>query len=706
MKLLNISALALCSVFLFTPLLSKAQVLEPGQVYTTGSIVQDTPQGGPTPWVNGVYQNNLTCWGWGDPGYCGPNAIVRPGGIINFSYGSTYLYQQQNVSTLLPSATGLQVNGYNFGFMAKNGNGWDDGRTDNLMALVRFWDNTGGRGATNLLYGDAYSLNYKFNWTSFDYSKTFTTPLAVPSIGQVQYGFIGSDNNGWAGPYGPEIYNVSFSLKYSVDPCASNPLYSPTCKGYLDALAKLMPAPTSTTAAAPPPEPVSVAAAPPPTGPAPPPGSPPPSQDQQQTQQGQAPTGSPPPAGPAPQQVAAQPSANNQQPKAGEVADAGGGKSSSPVSLSSVLSMIGSNQEKTAALEKSVVQAADAQAFSAGESAKQTAEKIAGEAQSQSIAISNSQSAGTSQSSSTQSFSGPGQNSGLPLQGNLQSNTMFSSARLEQSLSSVNSGQSSSSSTMSFGVLQNTQNDSKQDFVFNAPQAIAYVPKIESSSKLEINTSVQMPKYEPPTSNENLGLQIPSPAVGRTQFEVKQDTQASAQITMLPPVKYEPPKIENTATASTQVYQYQPPVVRQDIIVSMASPQSLTYSLVPPAKQASVQIEMPVLEGIKFSGNKNPVESAIEYRPIILQTNSGQQTDTVKRNVQNNELAGGVSIESIARQPANFAQYFSMIPDAAFYEPKEIYRNQKTVDNVRALRSLSSDRLHQEMIEKQYKLGE
>jgi hypothetical protein len=215
-----------------------------------------------------------------------------------------------------------------------------------------------------------------------------------------------------------------------------------------------------------------------------------------------------------------------------------------------------------------------------------------------------------------------------------------------------------------------------------------------------------MPKYEPPTSNENLGLQIPSPTVGRTQFEVKQDTQASAQITMLPPVKYEPPKIENTAAASTQVYQYQPPVVRQDIIVSMASPQSLTYSLVPPAKQASVQIEMPVLEGIKFSGNKNPVESAIEYRPIILQTNSGQQTDTVKRNVQNNELAGGVSIESIARQPANFAQYFSMIPDAAFYEPKEIYRNQKTVDNVRALRSLSSDRLHQEMIEKQYKLGE
>ena len=112
---------------------------------------------------------------------------------INFSYGSSYIYQQQHISTLLPSSTGLQVNGYNFGFTAKNGNGWDDGRVDQLTALVRFWDNTGGRGANNLLYGDVYDLTRKYNWTTFDYSKTFTTPLAVPSIGQVQYGFIGSD---------------------------------------------------------------------------------------------------------------------------------------------------------------------------------------------------------------------------------------------------------------------------------------------------------------------------------------------------------------------------------------------------------------------------------------------------------------------------------------------------------------------------------
>jgi hypothetical protein len=280
---------------------------------------------------------------------------------------------------------------------------------------------------------------------------------------------------------------------------------------------------------------------------------------------------------------------------------------------------------------------------------------------------------------------------------------MFSSARLEQSLSSVNSGQSSSSFSISFGMQQNTQNDTKQDFVFNVPQTIAYVPKIESSSKLEINTSVQMPKYEPPTTNENMRLQVPVTTVGRTQFEIKQDTQTTAQTFIAPPVKYESPKFETTTVSSTQGLQYQPPVFKQDVNVSMVQTQPISYSLTPPTRQLQVQIEMPVLEGIKFGGNKTPVESAIDSRPVISQTTSGQQIETVKKNVQNNELAGGVTIESIARQPTNYAQYFVMIPDVAFYAPKEIYKNQKTVDNVRALRQLSSDRLHQEMVNQQYK---
>ncbi len=609
--------MALCLASLFTPLLSKAQTLDPTQVYTTGNIVQNTPQGGPTPWVGGVYQDNLTCWGQqGDTGYCGPNAIVRPGGNINFSYGSTYLYQQQHISTLLPSATGLQVNGYNFGFTAKNGNGWDDGRVDQLTALVRFWDNTNGRAANNLLYGNAWNLSYKYNWTDFNFGETFTKPLAVPSIGQVQYGFIGRDNNFWAGPYGPELYNVSFSLKYSVDPCASNPLYSPTCSGYLAALAKLTPTSTTLIAEAPPPPPppmgmdsnltgsftpIGQPVPPPGSPPPPPPGSPPPPEGSQPPS---TPSGGPAPAGaPNPIQQASAPTPSATQTKVGEVSDSSGG-SKSTVSLSSVLSMISSNQDKTSALEKSVVQAADAQAFSAGETAKQQAEKLAGDVQTQSIANSGGSSqTGTALASGTQSVTQL-QGSSVSMQGNQQGNSASNSARLQQSINSGSMG---------------TQSDT-----------------------VTSNATTQQQQYN----------------------------------------------IQNTT--------------RQEFNVAMVTPQ-VSYSLVAPTRYAPVQIELPMTEGIKF-GYRSPVDNAMESKSFLPQMNSGsEQNDSVKKNVQNNEAAGNVSIESIAKQPANYAQYFVMMPDVAFYAPKEIYRNQKTVDNVRALRQMSSDKLHQDMVNQQYK---
>jgi hypothetical protein len=222
---------------------SNAQELIPGETYTTPNIVLPPTTGQTSSWAGAVNQNSLTCWGQGDPGYCGPNPITLPNGNIHFSYGSTYIFQQQAVASILPQITGLQVTGFNFGFTAKNGNGWDDGRVDQLSAVVRFWDTSGGRGLGNLLERREYSLNYRFNWTQFNYSENFVSPLTANKIGQVQYGFIGRDNNGWTGPYGPEITGVNFSLKYSVDPCQTNPLSSPTCSGYLAALAKLLPPP-------------------------------------------------------------------------------------------------------------------------------------------------------------------------------------------------------------------------------------------------------------------------------------------------------------------------------------------------------------------------------------------------------------------------------------------------------------------------------
>lgn len=436
----------LCWAFWFTNS-SNAQNLIPGQVYQTGNIVVPTTTGSGSTWTGAVYQDSLTCWGQsGDTGYCGPQAIVRPGGNLNFSYGSTYVYQQQHINTILPAATGLQVNGYNFGFMAKNGNGWDDGRTDNLTALVRFWDSTGNKGANNLLYGTSYDLNYKFNWTGFNYSETFQSPLTATNVGLVQYGFIGRDNNFWAGPYGPELYNVSFSVKYSVDPCISNPLYSPTCKGYLEALNKLMPASSTTTS--------TLAYTPPPDSPEPPPPPPPPPPGENggtQPQQGPpSPPGAPPPPGQAPQQQASQqtaPAATQASPQEKS--------SGTPANLGFALSLIAKNSEREKATAQQVVATAESQAQAAGDKAQQTATATASAAVAQSTASMDSGFSGTGiQASSSSSRSSVGL---VVMQQQSSSTTLLSAQSFAATTSQQNTGPQLVTPA-TFEQIQSTQN--------------------------------------------------------------------------------------------------------------------------------------------------------------------------------------------------------------------------------------------------------
>ena len=87
-----------------------------------------------------------------------------------------------------------------------------------------------------------------------------------------------------------------------------------------------------------------------------------------------------------------------------------------------------------------------------------------------------------------------------------------------------------------------------------------------------------------------------------------------------------------------------------------------------------------------------------------LQTNDSSRDSSVKTNVTTNELSRGVDISSIAVNPAGFNAYISLaLKDGQLYKSEEIYRNQVTVDNVRALRQLSSDRLHQQMVNQQYR---
>jgi hypothetical protein len=100
----------------------------------------------------------------------------------------------------------------------------------------------------------------------------------------------------------------------------------------------------------------------------------------------------------------------------------------------------------------------------------------------------------------------------------------------------------------------------------------------------------------------------------------------------------------------------------------------------------------------------NPIKSILEQKPFVENTTTDQKTETVKSNVQSNELAGDIDINRLAVNPPGFNAYMSLaLRDGQLYKPEEIYRNQVTVDNVRALRQLSSDRVHQEMVNQQYR---
>ena len=101
----------------------------------------------------------------------------------------------------------------------------------------------------------------------------------------------------------------------------------------------------------------------------------------------------------------------------------------------------------------------------------------------------------------------------------------------------------------------------------------------------------------------------------------------------------------------------------------------------------------------------NPLNQIVNAVPTIPNTNTtAPSAVTVNRNADNNEAAGNVDLTKMATMPAGYNSYLNFaMRDAAFYAPKEVYRNQRNVDNARAFRQLASDRVHQEMIEQQYR---
>jgi len=622
-------------------------------------------------WNNGVYVNQLCFYG-GEPGNCGPNPSIRDGGNINFSYGTTDLNQIVNINKALSiGGSGVQLSGFNFGFTAKNGNGWDDGRQDYLGAYVKFY-NAGGGLAANYDYTD--QTNRRYNWTLFNFSETFSSPVLATNFSNAQVGFVGRDNNFWAGNYGPEIYNVNFSLKYSVrpDPCIADPLSSPTCPGYALATVKNSilgstvsnasvtsfvpvpnyalvssgPAMTGIDLASPVPQQQGPAAGPQgqqgPMGPQGPaagsqgqdpnqnPGGPMDGPSQPGPQQaGPAPGGGPPQsAGGPPQQAQSAPQQNSGPGQAGPSRSNDGPK----MTPGAALSVARAAQEKDKAVQATAVQNA-AKAFENTVQSSQAASSAAVSMNQDMSANSAtaaaqffSQSTQTSQQTSVQASQGP--------------------------------QQQQQAATQQQQVYKNVQQDQQTTV---ASQQL----ETQSTSIVMLKPPIQA-VIETQQQSSGTGITVSRNTFGYTPFST-----ANLSNTSVAPVQPAP------------TYQFK----LQDNAIETEQPQTTVASF----------------GGVGRAGN--PLSDLMNQRLDMMQTNIEQRPESVKKNVQPNELAGGVDIASMATQPAGFVAYSIVLKDTAFYEPKEVYKNQRTVDNVRVLRGLTggSDARHKEMVDSQYK---
>ena len=548
-------------------------------ISSTGNLVNNTtsPTTTTSTWQNGYYVNALTCWQGGDPN-CSPGTpYVRPGSNINFSYSYTELYQNLSVAKALPnSGTGLVTTGYTFSWRSKNGNGWDDGNLDQLKAYVQGYTKSG-----QWIENYNYDLNFKHDWTDFTWNQNWSKDRRSSELSTVIFGFAGKDNNFWQGPYGPEVTNVNFQLKYKPDPCVNNPLYSPECPKFQETLQKNLASTTTTN------DPIK----------------PSPEFDSQQSQ-------------------------SSGQPKSldelvlGEKEPGVYDGDSYMNRLIDTLIKIEDNQER----EQQITQDASTTAIKETEKISQQttrlAEQVASKAVRQSIEI------------------------GSSLQQQVNTQQTNKENKSQQSISLFQAP-----TTIATGTFQ-LPNSQQQFSMLQAP---------ESSSSSTSGASQESTLKVQNTSVVNL--------VNATQ--------------------------QQTSISSTPTQQIITQQLQNNTIINPLQIASLNPLV------GQIQ-ETPALQSNFLTNKADPINSLIESKPQTEEKKQDTNTRQVKSNVQDNDAATGVSIDSIARTPVGFNTYLVALNDAAFYAPKEIYRNQKTVDNVRALRQLASDRLHQQMVDQQY----
>ena len=213
------------------------------QVSTTGQTGDILVLG--NGWTGNVSQctHNYNCWaGSTDQG------DIHHGYDQSNGNGNTYYWSgtQQTLSNTIAinqalQASGIQVDGFTYQWVYKNGNAnWFSGQpgggaVDPFEIVVNVYDSNG-----NLFKSYKYDYGNSFaNWTVKKATETFNQNYLSPSyFGNVVVEVTGQDIAGQSGYWGPEFRADQSYLyvNYSNNPCHNNPLFDPQCPGYANAL--------------------------------------------------------------------------------------------------------------------------------------------------------------------------------------------------------------------------------------------------------------------------------------------------------------------------------------------------------------------------------------------------------------------------------------------------------------------------------------
>jgi len=655
------------------------------QVSNTGNLVGST-------WIHGYSVPELTCWKSGDPN-CSPGGIpyIRPGGAINFSYSFTELHQARALADVLPySGTGLMVTGFQFNWMSKNGNYWDDARQDQLAAYIQMYSKGG-----QWIEAQSYNLNYIHDWTNFAWTGTFSKERRGEDLGTILYGFMGKDNNYWLGPYGPEIMNVSFSLRYQPDPCATNPLHSTDCPGFLKAIASpAYQAQDSGTTITP------IVAA----------------------------TTSITPSMSLSTKTGSVIKLTTRQEQFAQDTEH---------IVTSSLGMANKNVSSLTEIGLPAMPTVSARLNSKQEQSSQEIETTAS-----SLGVANKTSNLLTEiglpatfTTSTRSNSRQEQTSQeidqTAVISNLSTSSVMSLDKQTATPVTVASIRTGSADSTDSAVIK----DSAAEQTVVTQNAITSTIAQSTTSQIRSNQS-----RDTSTTSDNISETI---TLDQSLVAMSQATNTTTVATVLtlpvqPRSTAQTVTIDNDTSVQTQISLFRAP---EPIVISQPDTQT-NYSLVEPARSntdpqpvnipvealralsqpaavvetATVAepvrapaVEIPAVDmqsstiATALIDRTNPLNDAVNPQQLPTQT-AVFAGPSVKPNTQDNDIAGGVSISQIARVPAGFDVYQNLaIREIAFYQPREIYRGQRTVDNVRALRSLGQDAKHQEMIDQQYR---